>query len=152
MRQTVLVILCVIVATWYVPAQSRPETELNSERVTFAPVHIYLDSGSIPLAAYQFEFKAVAGQVEIVGVEGGEHLAFSEPPHYDPAALAGGRIIIAAFNTTDTLPTGKTRIATLHLQITGDTIPEYEIKQLTAADTDGRRISAEVSFEQGENQ
>jgi len=86
-------------------------------RVRFAPVHVYLDSGRKPLAAYQFELRATTGTIKIVGVEGGEHPAFKEAPYYDPAALAKDRIIIAAFNTGRDLPKGRTRIATIHLQI-----------------------------------
>ena len=56
-------------------------------KVRFAPVDVYLDSGSRPLAAYQFELKVTQGKVKIVGVEGGEHEAFREAPYYDPAAL-----------------------------------------------------------------
>ncbi|UCD50487.1 MAG: hypothetical protein JSW27_23550, partial [Phycisphaerales bacterium] len=32
-------------------------------KVRFAPLHIYLDSGDAPLAAYQFELRATAGEV-----------------------------------------------------------------------------------------
>ena len=68
------------------------QLSLPEPGVRFAPVHIYLDSGDRSLAAYQFELKATAGQIEIVGVEAGEHKAFSEPPYYDPAALAKDRM------------------------------------------------------------
>jgi len=118
----------------------------------FAPVHIYLDSGNKPLAAYQFELKAIAGQIKIVGVEGGEHPAFKEAPYYDPAALMNNRIIIAAFNTGDNLPTGRTRIATIHLQILGDAEPEYQLTLVAAADNNGEKISAELNLQTGENQ
>jgi len=118
--------------------------------VRFAPLHIFLDSGSSSLAAYQFELKAVAGQIKIVGVEGGRHEAFKEAPYYDPAALAKDRIIIAAFSTGDDLPKGRTRIATIHLQIIGDTEPEYELKLTVAGDADAKKIPAEITFEKGE--
>ena len=66
-------------------------------KVRFAPLHIYLDSGNSSLAAYQFELKAAAGQIKIVGVEGGQHEAFKEAPYYDKAALLNKeRIIIAS--------------------------------------------------------
>ena len=120
-------------------------------KVRFAPVHIYLDSGSSPLAAYQFELKATAGTIKIVGVEGGEHAAFGEAPYYDPAALAQDRIIIAAFNTGSDLPTGRTRIATIHLQITGDTEPEYELELTIAADAEGQELPAELTLQRGED-
>jgi len=118
--------------------------------VRFAPLHIYLDSGNSSLAAYQFELKATARQIKIVGVEGGEHEAFKEAPYYDPAALAKDRIIIAAFNTGSDLPKGRTRIATIHLQIAGAAEPEYELKLAVAADADGKEIPAEITFEKGE--
>ena len=117
--------------------------------VRFAPLHIYLESCNL-LAAYQFELKATAGQIKIVGVEGGQHKAFKEAPYYDPAALAKDRIIIAAFSTDRELPTDRTRIATIHLQIIGDTEPQYELKLIVAADADGKEIPAEITFEKGE--
>jgi len=119
-------------------------------KVRFAPVHIYLDSGNKPIAAYQFELKAGAGQIKIVGVEGGQHAAFKEAPYYDPEALANNRIIIAAFNTGSELPKGRTRIATIHLQIIGEAEPDYELNLAIAADADGEEIPADISFEKGE--
>ena len=118
--------------------------------VRFAPLHIYIDSGNSGLAAYQFELKATTGQIKIVGVEGGSHEAFKEAPYYDPAALANDRIIIAAFSTGSNLPKGRTRIATIHLQIIGDADPEYELKLTVAGDADGKEIPAEITFEKGE--
>jgi len=120
--------------------------------VRFAPVHIYIDSGDAPLAAYQFELRATTSSVKIVGVESGEHPAFNDAPYYDPAALMNDRIIIAAFSTGADLPKGRTRIATIHLQITGDTEPRYELKLTVAADADGREFPAEITFETGEDQ
>jgi hypothetical protein len=121
-------------------------------QVRFAPVHIYLDSGGKPLAAYQFELKATSGRIKIVGIEGGEHPAFKEAPYYDPAALMNDRIIIAAFNTGRDLPAGRTRIATVHLQILGDAQPEYQLALVTAADADGQNIPAVLNLQTGENQ
>jgi hypothetical protein len=150
MKRLIAIILtstCLMVS---VSAQQPQADDWAGEaKVRFAPLHIYLDSGSYRLAAFQFELKAVAGQVKIVGVEGGEHLAFQEPPYYDPAALAKDRIIIAAFNTGQDLPTGKTRIATIHLQIIGDVEPQYELELTVAADADGGEITAEITFEKG---
>jgi len=119
-------------------------------KVRFAPLHIYLDSGNRPLAAYQFELKATAGQIKIVGVESGQHKAFKEAPYYDPAALANDRIIIAAFNTGRELPKGRTRIATIHLQITGDIEPEYGLNLTVAADADGKEIPANIDLKRGD--
>ena len=152
MRPIVIAIVCLMVALFCMPAQSHQADRPQPDPSRFVPVHIYLDCGEELLAAYQFEFKAVAGQIKIVGVEGGDHAAFNEPPYYDPDALMNDQIMIAAFNTGSDLPTGKTRIATLHLQVTGDIIPEYEVQLITAANTDGRRIPVEITYEQGDNQ
>lgn len=145
----ILTSVCVIV-----PVLARPagqEYPTSQAKVRFAPLHIYLDSGERPLAAFQFELKATAGLVRIVGVEGGQHEAFNKtPPYYDPAALAKDRIIIAAFSTQRNLPKGRIRIATLHLVILGDAEPQYELKLVVAADADGKEIPAEITFEKGE--
>jgi hypothetical protein len=135
-------------------------------KIRFAPVHIYLDSGGAPLAAYQFELivawgsrpwsqnhgqdARATGQVKIVGVEGGAHPAFREAPYYDPAALMNERIVIAAFHTGRDLPTGRTRIATIHLQIPGDADPQYELNLTTAADAAGERLPVRITLEKGE--
>jgi len=151
MKKITAIILISISAIVPVPAQQSEQDNASVKpKFRFAPLHIYLDSGSQPLAAYQFELKAPAGQVKIVGVEGGEHKAFKEAPYYDPAALANDRIIIAAFNTGRELPKGRTRIATIHLQIIGDAEPDYELKLVVAADADAKEIPAKISFEKGE--
>jgi hypothetical protein len=113
-------------------------------------VNIYLDSKSAPLAAYQLEFVATNGAVKIVGIEGGEHAAFNEAPFYDPKAIQRERVIIAAFSTETAakLPTGKTRVATIHIQITGSEEPAFELKLQTAADSQGNKVLVEASFEE----
>jgi hypothetical protein len=125
------------------------DNDSNSQKVRFQPVEVYIDSGAEKLAAYQFELMTKTGQVKIVGVEGGSHPAFANPPYYDPAALQNDRIIIAAFNTSKDLPKGRTRVATLHMQITGDTQPEYEIKLIVVANLDGKTIPGTITLEKG---
>ena len=142
------IVTCAMVSVFARPA-ARYETP-TGERVHFAPVDIYVDCGSRALAAFQFELKALSGDVEIVGVESGAHPAFREAPYYDPAALANHRIIIAAFNTGSDLPTGHTRVATVHLRIVGDAEPEYEVKLMVAADAQGDKIPAEITYAKGE--
>jgi hypothetical protein len=60
------------------------------------------------------------------------------------------RVIIAAFSaeSADHLPSGKTRVATIHLQISGAEAPAFEVKLKTAADSNGNRIAAGVSAEE----
>ena len=84
----------------------------------FVALDVYIDSGATPLAAYQIEITAGPGAV-IAGVEGGVAGPFHEPPYYDPAALRGGRIVLAAFNTGGDLPHGRIRVATLHMREEG---------------------------------
>lgn len=143
-----LITFCIVVAG--LAQQSEQNEPLAQPEVRFAPLHIFLDSGDQGLAAFQFELKAVTGQIKIVGVEGGEHPVFKKPPYYDPAALANDRIIIAAFSTSHDLPTSRSRIATIHLQIIGDTQPKYELDLIVAANADGEKIPAKITFEKGE--
>ena len=147
---TAIILTSVCVMVPVVAQQSEHDDPAGERGVRFAPLHIYLDSGDRSLAAFQFELKATTGQIEIVGVEGGKHEAFSEAPYYDPAALAQDRIIIAAFNTGQDLPKGHTRIATIHLQITGEAEPQYELELTVAGDADGKEIPAKITFEKGE--
>ena len=147
---TAIILMSISIIVPVLAQQSEQDNESVQPKVRFAPLHIYLDSGNKSLAAYQFELKAAAGQIKIVGVEGGQHAAFKEAPYYDPAALAKDHIIIAAFNTGSELPKGRTRIATIHLQIIGEAEPDYELKLTVAADADAKEIPAEISFEKGE--
>ena len=127
---------------------------IEEGRSRFGAVDIYVDSGSTPLAAYQLEFAATNGVAKIVGIEGGEPAAFRQPPFYDPKAIQHERVIIASFSTalaTD-LPTGKTRVATIHYQTMDVPPPRFELKLQTAADAQGNRISAQASFEERKTQ
>ncbi len=114
--------------------------------VRFEYIDVYIASGTAPLAAYQFELTDSAGSIKIVGIEGGEHEAFATPPYYDPKALKNNRVIIAAFSTAGALPTGKTRVATIHVQVEVDVILEIAINLETVGDVQGNEIDAEVSF------
>ena len=114
--------------------------------VRFEYIDVYVDSGDAPLAAYQFELTDSAGSIKIVGIEGGAHEAFATPPYYDPKALKNNRVIIAAFSTADALPADKTRVATVHVQVDVDVIPEITINLAVAGDVQGNEINAKVSI------
>jgi hypothetical protein len=147
------ILIAIISASTVLPLFAHEANEnipQKSATVRFRPIDVYIDSGNESLAAYQFELTAKAGRVKIVGVEGGEHPAFANPPYYDPAALQHDCIIIAAFNTSKDLPKGETRVATLHVQIIGDIQPQYEIKLIVAANADGKEIPCKVTTAQGE--
>src|SRR3954469_23664789 len=136
------------------PVVDRPASTSTSSR--FTAVDIFLDPKGSPLAAYQLEFMADPARVKLVGVEGGENAAFRQPPYYDPAALSHSRIILAALNpaAADHLPGGRSRIARLHLEITGGASaprPEFAAKLIVAASPDEKPIpSAAVSVAESE--
>jgi hypothetical protein len=115
---------------------------------------VFVDSGAQPLAAYQLSFTAMSGDVKIVGIEGGEHPAFKEAPHYDPKAMQQERAILAAFNTgsAESLPTGRTRVATVHVRIAGATTPVYVVKLEAAANHEGSRVTGQTSFRERNRQ
>lgn len=144
-----VVAVCCVLAHAQEPGARTPRlagTPTTQAAVRFAAVDVYVDSGEKPLAAYQFELTAKTGSFKIVGVEGGQHAAFAPPPYYDPAALSRDRIIIAAFNTAADLPTGKTRVARIHVRITGNEDPEYVVKLTVAAAANGERLAATATW------
>ena len=118
--------------------------------IRFRTVDVFVDSQDKPLAAYQLEFTATGGDAKIVGIEGGERAAFKEAPFYDPKAMHHERVIIGAFSTVsaDKLPTGKTRVATIHLQTTGEQTVQCEAKIKTAATTNGKKIAVTATTEE----
>ena len=117
---------------------------------SFRAVDIFVDSGNQPLAAYQLTFRSTNGSIKIVGIEGGDHSAFAEPPYYDPQAMQKDHVIIAAFNTgnTDQLPSGRTRIATIHIRAERGQPPAYGLQINAAATTTGKQISIKASVEE----
>lgn len=116
------------------------------ESARFVALDVFVDVGGAELGAYQVELKALAEQARVVGIEGGEHAAFSSPPFYDPAALHEAqlreRIVLAAFSTAPELPGGRTRVARIHVRIAGEA--RYEAAVVTAGARDGSKIEAKV--------
>jgi len=144
---TLLTLLMCILRPATLCAQ-QPASEEGPSR--FCAVDIFIDSKNAPLAAYQLEFSPTNGVAKIIGIEGGDSAAFHEPPFYDAKAIQHERVIIAAFSTSsaDKLPSGKTRIATIHLQIVGGASPQYQLNLQVAANPDGNRISVNATFEE----
>jgi hypothetical protein len=121
------------------------------ERVRFAPLDVYVDSGDERLGAWQVEVKArpeFAGRVTIVGIGSGD-APFVEAPYYDQRALLDGeRVIIADFETDgDALRTGRSRVAQVQLRIEEKdppTEPAFDVTLHSAARHDGAAIDAAV--------
>lgn len=134
----------------------------------FAPVDVFIDSGTSPLAAWQVEVTPRAEKagvrVVLVGIEGGEAGVYEGPAHYDPAALApsgGGRVILAAFSTAEQskLPSGRVRVARLHVLVEGgeggDAVAvavRFDVTVRVAADHEAKAIArakAEAAWAEG---
>ena len=135
-------------------AESRPAVASPTAEADvwprFTTLDVYVDSGTAKLAAYQVEVTAATGQFMLVGIAGGDHPAFAPPPYYDPAARAGGeRVVLAAFNTGEDLPAGKTRVAQLQLEEPGPSRPTFKARLVVAAGPSGKSIPAAVSFGEG---
>lgn len=118
----------------------RTTAPADAREVRFRPLHIELDV-SQPVSVWQVELVVVSGDARIVGVEGGTAEGFREPPYYDSAALLGGRIVLAAFNTHISLPLGRHRVATVHVREAGPS-PTYELRLAAAAGPEGAPAAA----------
>jgi hypothetical protein len=122
--------------------------------VRFAALAIFVDS-SEPLAAWQFELSDATGAMTVVGVENGDSPAFAEAPHYDLAAVAGDRadrIIVADYSLAEpaALPAGRIRVATVHVRLSGNRAPVFELQLMAAGNAAGRSIAAEAVYELNE--
>ena len=78
-----------------------------------------------------------------MGVEGGA-APFAEPPYHDPAALQGGRIVVAAFTLDPNPPGGRIRIARLHMEERGAV--EYAPRLVAAGAPGGGRLEAKIEI------
>ena len=150
MRRSSLLAICTVLVCGCAAEQQAPMPQPESafatlagdDAVRFRPLDIELAVAEAPVGAYQVELLVTDGDAQIVGVEGGTLPGFEEAPYYDPAALAGGRIVLAAFSTAETLPAdGTHRVATVHLRETGSATT-YELKLIVAADAAGEPVVA----------
>jgi hypothetical protein len=118
----------------------------------FRAIAVYVDAGDAALGAYQVEISLGDSQpaAKIVGVEGGATASFGAAPYYDPAALQGGRIVIAAFTTGAEPLRGRTRVATLHVFEPAGAVPAYRARLVVAASGDGSDLRAAVTLDLGE--
>lgn len=114
----------------------------DAAAVRFFPVEVWGDSGGYPLAAFQLVLTTQSEDVVTTGIEGGSHPAFVEPPTYDPRAMQGNRLIVAQFSleSADRLPTGETRLFTVHVQASRGSEPVFDLKVIAAGNPDGVRI------------
>jgi hypothetical protein len=140
-----LAIACIALAAG-IRAQDHPAN--GDAPLRFTHLDIFIDSGAVPLAVWQFELSA-PGAAKIVGVESGGVKGFQNPPYHDPAALQNSRIIVGAFNNSPDLPSGRTHVARLHFAIEDGVVPQYALQLVAAGNASGERIPATISFAEG---
>ncbi len=124
--------------------------DIAADAVQFEAVDVFVDSGNQALAAWQVEMTSRSKGVIIVGIEGGEHPAFAEPAYYDPRAMNNNRVILGAFSTANNLPSGRSRVARVHVKVTGPGQRLWHTELTTAANANGERISADISIAKAE--
>ena len=117
---------------------------LGAAKARFMPVEVFLDSPE-PVAAWQFELKDRNASMKIVGVENGGSDVFQRAPYYDRKAVSRGdahRIVVADYSLAEEseLPSGRVRVATLHLMLDGEA--DFELNLVAATTADGRPIEA----------
>ena len=117
----------------------------------FAAIDIYLHSQQ-PVAAWQFRLASRRGVMKVVGVERGDSAAFPRAPYYDREAVRLGtadRIVVADYSLANNarLPSGRTRLATVHLMLSAAGHQDLNLDLVTATTRGGRRAEAQISFE-----
>lgn len=144
---SVVLLLCAGVA---VGAGARPRIPVQdpdaagARTETFVAYDVFVDAGGSSLAAWQLELEFASAK--LVGIEGGDAMAFRDAPIYDPAALQGDRVVLAALadGGVRDLVSGRTRVARIHvLAVEGDGNPRAA-RKVVAADEQGQHIEVDV--------
>ncbi len=138
-------LLFAAVAVMWIVSESAVGELLPEPR--FFAIDVFIDSGDESLAAWQVDIRDTRGLARLTAVEGGEHEAFREPPHYDAKALRNHRVVLIAYDLGQSLPTGRTRVATLHYTQERAGQPMFDAVLVAAANPDGRALDARVEIE-----
>ena len=127
------------------PAGQQPDAPAA---VHFHAVDVWVDAGAATLGGWQVELTDLGGKV--VGVEGGADQAFRDAPRYDPAVLHGDgpaeRLILAALKAPDeAAPSGRIRVARIHLPTGRAALPRPTPQDPVAADADGNPLAITIT-------
>jgi len=127
------------------------QSHADEHDLHFTAVDVYLDSAE-PVAAWQFELGDRAGVMKVVGVEQGDSPAYARAPYYDREAVRLGkadRIIVADYSLADVaeLPSGRVRLATVHLMLNSDDDADLDLLLVTATTYDGVVTNARISLD-----
>jgi len=136
----VLTLATVVVFIGASRAPAQVEDANGQGNTQFMAIDIVLDTDQQLLGAYQFELTLDGPEAQIVGLEGGESDAFDKAPFYDANALAGGRIVVAAYSLGPDLPAGRSRVARVHVMTTDPERTEYRVRLITGADEQGQPL------------
>jgi len=152
MRILAYILVVMVWGSCGVSAQETAPARTQAGAEHFVVMDVLVETGQQPLAAYQIELATTnaAGQVKIVGIEGGDPTPFRTAPYYDPAALKGGRVILGGFSTApvEQLPRGSVRIASVHCLVTGDLHPAFQTKISAAATGGGQSIHVQANVKE----
>jgi hypothetical protein len=145
-----ILVTIAFVLFWSSLAPAQEPLTANAGASRFTVVDVMVDSGTEPLAAYQLELSATNSAVKIVGIEGGEHSAFTKSPYYDPAAIQQERVVLGAFSTAAAaqLPRGAVRVASVHCLVANDAKPTFTAKVTAAATSGGRTILIQINVKE----
>jgi hypothetical protein len=118
---------------------------------SFTTLDLFVASDT-PIAAWQVELTERRGEMQIVGIERGDDSTFRDPPFYDRVAIERGatdRIVLASFSLSgaEQLPSGRVRIARVHVRTVGAAQLEYEARLVAAGTAEGRPVDAQLSLE-----
>lgn len=133
--RTLPLLLLALVVAGFAHQQNEPGQEAPALR--FVSVDVLVDPAGQTLAAWQVRVEDRTGAAKLVGVEGGEDPSFAAPPHHDPRALSTGAVVLAAFDESDTGPTGETRVARLSFAVEGNATPDFAVTAEVVASPTG---------------
>lgn len=138
----------VLVIVGFLCVALRSPAAKQQAELRFVAIDLVVDSGEQPLAAWQIDLTDRLGIAKLTGVEGGEFIGFQAAPAYDPRALQGAHVKLAAFHLLPDGPRGATRVASLHFVVEGPGDPDFQVTLTAAASPDGTNIQPLISIEQ----
>lgn len=153
LRHTLIAITLITLSCGAFGFRAHAVATQDAEKVRFGVLDIAVQiPDGAELGAYQIDLIPLPDlptRVRVVGIEGGEHDAFRTPPFYDPEAIGNERVILAAYSTAAELPTGLSRIARVHYEITGEgdlpaPVQLINIREALATDREGNAF--EIPF------
>jgi len=132
--------------------QAQHTNNTNDTVARFTVLDIYLDA-TTPVAAWQFALTQEQGNMRVVGVETGTREVFGQQSYYDLKAVAENRadhIRIADYSIApeSQLPRGRVHLSRVHLMVTDAAPTNYTLRLEVAADTAGRPIEANISWQE----